>query len=89
MPVTIDDSNAVGRRPFRDHDGHVSSTVAGALPAHDDDRLRGIMLAVETVPDAGRDATCEAMLAALEPYYPGVDDEIEREYQLVTATVAG
>lgn len=49
----------------------------------------GIMLAVDAVPEAKREAMHEAMIAALEPYYVEGENAIALEYLLVTATTTG
>jgi SAM-dependent methyltransferase len=49
----------------------------------------GIMLAVDAVPEAKRDAMHEAMIAALEPYYVETENAITLEYLLVTASITG
>jgi SAM-dependent methyltransferase len=49
----------------------------------------GIMLAVDAVPEAKRNAMHDAIIAALGPYYVEGENAIALEYLLVTATVTG
>lgn len=49
----------------------------------------GIMLAVDAVPEADRDAMEGAMVEALDPFFSEAGNAMALEYRLVTATVSG